>query len=133
MDVQPHSHPADIDFIPLYRRADELDEDAYVDVTDAALAAGLDFPVALTREAWNVCVATNPAAERAGQDEHGRLSEVLAVLAWAAARTRPGRPVSFEVPCITANQRSTCIPLRAVPANEDAKAAVVLALPEDLS
>ena len=132
MDVQPHSHPADIDFTR-YRHADELEEDAYVDVTDAALAAGLDFPVALTREAWTACIATNPAAERAGQDEHRRLSEVLAMLAWATARTRSGRPVSFEVSCITRGHRSTCIPLRAIDANEAGEPAVVLALPEERS
>jgi hypothetical protein len=132
MDEQLDSQLADFHPVTPYSPAPVFDDDTFVDVSDAAREAGLGFPVALTRDAWNLCVALTPAAERAGCDEHGRLLHVLSMLEWAVGRAGARCPVSFEVPCITHSVRPTCIPLRAVAgAHDDAEPAVTLMLPEE--
>jgi hypothetical protein len=60
-----------------YSRAEALADGLLVDVTETAREAGFLYPVALTRAAWELCVALSPPAKRAGNDDHGRLWDVL--------------------------------------------------------
>lgn len=64
-----------------YTRAQAIEDGALVDVTATAREAGLRFPVALTRAAWERCV-TIPKGVRC-QDEAGRLWDVLHCLHYA--------------------------------------------------
>ena len=131
MDAQLHQDPSDFNFISGYHSTPGFDDDALVDVSEAAREAGLTCSVALSRDAWDLCVAMNPAAQRAGCDERGRLREVLSMLQWALGQSRRGSRVSFEVPCITHCLRPTCIPLRVVAGSDDDHGpAITLILPE---
>ena len=67
----------DFELISVYTRADALAEGNLIDVTETAREAGIKIPVALTRAVWDRYVALTPAAEQAGNDEQGRLWDVL--------------------------------------------------------
>jgi hypothetical protein len=131
MDAQLHQDPSDFSLISGYHPTPPFDEDALIDVSDAAREAGLACSVALSRDAWTLCVAMNPAAQAAGCDERGRLHHVLSMLQWALGQNRRGSRVSFEVPCITHSLRPTCIPLQVVAGSDDDDGSTItLILPE---
>lgn len=70
------------DVIYRYTRAQAIEDGVLVDVTETASECGFRLPVALTAGAWAECVAVPPDAS--GQDEAGRLWDVLNVLRFAA-------------------------------------------------
>lgn len=72
------SHEVFGDLIHSYTRAQAIEDGVLVDVTTTAREAGIRFPVALTRAAWERCVTVPPGVEC--QDEAGRLWDVLWVL-----------------------------------------------------
>ena len=65
-----------------------------IDVSAMAREAGVRWPVALTRAAWERCVSVPPGV--ACQDEAGRLWDVVFLLALAARRSS-GPEVRFGV------------------------------------
>jgi hypothetical protein len=74
-----------------YTRAQAIADGVLVDVTETAKEAGFTCPVAMTREAWEECVAWSPEdSRRRGipQDEKGRLWDVLWVLLVTIKRAR---------------------------------------------
>lgn len=95
----------DADVISAYSRAEAIEDGSLVDVSGVAREAGFGFPVAMTRAAWEDCVAwsdADTARQRVPQDEDGRLWDVL-YMAANAARGAPDRtcrlPYSlFRVP-----------------------------------
>lgn len=83
----------DAEIIHTYTRAEALEDGVLVDVSEIAREAGFTVPVALTRAAWEDCVAwdeSDNARKRTLQDEAGRLWDVLwmARLSARAAATR---------------------------------------------
>jgi hypothetical protein len=102
------------DIISAYSRAQAIDDGVLVDVTRAARETGFRHPVALTCAAWERCVAMSPAAERAGNDEPGRLHDVLWMLFCTIRRSRGGPELAFDVLCVTNSLRPLRVPLRAV-------------------
>jgi hypothetical protein len=70
------------DYIHVYSRAQAVADGVLVDVSVTAREAGIRFPVALTRAAWERCVAVPTGV--VCQDEAGRLWDVLAMLRLAA-------------------------------------------------
>jgi hypothetical protein len=66
------------DLIHAYTRADALRDGVLIDVSATAGEAGIRYPVALTRAAWERCVAVPPGVAR--QDEAGRLWDVVWLL-----------------------------------------------------
>jgi len=105
-----------------------------VDVTETAREAGFLLPVALTRAAWDLCVALSPAAERACNDEHGRLHDVLWMLRWAIGRSRGtgGSEIHFELLCVTESVRPSRVTLRSVVGpGDDGERVVTVMLPEE--
>jgi hypothetical protein len=76
-----------------------------VDVSSVAREAGLRYPVALTRAAWERCVAVPPGA--ACQDEAGRLWDVVWMLACAARRSEGGPVVRFALHVRNDNREGT--------------------------
>jgi hypothetical protein len=108
--------PTDPELISAYTREDALADGVLIDVTEAAREAGFVIPVALTRAAWELCVAMNPAAERAGNDERGRLWDVLWMLRWVIGRSRGSgtSEIRFEVLCVTQGVRPSRVTLRSV-------------------
>jgi hypothetical protein len=116
MDRNTDTPDLDTDFplISEYTRAQALDDGALVDVTEAAREAGLRCPVALTRAAWELCVALSPAARRACNDERGRLWDVLWMMQIAVRRNRDALVVVFALRCVTTTVRPSHVALRSV-------------------
>jgi hypothetical protein len=65
----------DAHLVHRYTRADALRDGVLIDVSPTAREAGIRYPVALTRAAWERCVAVPPGV--ACQDEAGRLWDVV--------------------------------------------------------
>jgi hypothetical protein len=120
------------DLIHRYSRAEALRDGVLIDVTAVAREAGIGYPVALTSAAWGRCVAAPPGV--VGQDEAGRLWDVLWLLA-CAARGGPGGPeVRFGVHVRTDNRDRTAplVRLQAVCGPGDqGEPVVTVMLPEE--
>src|SRR5512135_1810692 len=67
-----------------YPRARAIEDGVLVDVSKLAEEAGFRFPVAVTAGVWAACVAVPPGVD--GQDETGRLWDVLTMLRFAIQR-----------------------------------------------
>lgn len=76
------------DIIYSYTRAQALADGVQVDVSTTASEAGIRFPVFLTRRVFDAYVAVPPKVE--GQDEAGRLWDIVWMLRFAIQRGRPG-------------------------------------------
>ncbi len=71
-----------------YTRKQALADGFQVDVTKTAQEAGIKFPVFLTRTVFDAYVAVPP--DVTGQDESGRLWDIVWMLRFAILRSRPG-------------------------------------------
>jgi hypothetical protein len=71
-----------------YTRAQAVADGFQVDVTKTAQEAGIRFPVFLTRAVFDNYVAVPPGVT--GQDEAGRLWDVVWMTRFAIIRARPG-------------------------------------------
>ena len=71
-----------------YTRAQAVADGVQVEVTKTAQEAGIRFPVFLTRTVFDAYVAVPP--DVSGQDEAGRLWDVLWMLRFAIQRTKGG-------------------------------------------
>src|SRR3954451_3983219 len=101
------------DFIHRYTRADALRDGVLIDVSATAREAGIRWPVALTRAAWERCVKVPPGV--ACQDEAGRLWDVLFLLALAARRGGgAGGPFGVPVPGDTRERTPPLVRLKAL-------------------
>jgi|GEM_PF-316210 len=84
------------DLIFEYTRAQAISEGVLVDVSELARDAGFRFPIAMTESAWETCVRVPDMV--AGQDETGRLWDVLMVLRFSIAMAPvPGNETQFTV------------------------------------
>ena len=95
----------DAEVIHAYTCADALRDGVLIDVSATAREAGFRWPVALTCAAWERCVSVPPGV--AGQDEAGRLWDVLWMLRCAVARQDSGRVVPFELHVRNDNREGT--------------------------
>jgi hypothetical protein len=73
----------DTEIVHRYTRADAIRDGVLIDVSAVAREAGIRYPVALTRAAWERCITVPPGV--LCQDEAGRLWDVLWLLALAGA------------------------------------------------
>jgi hypothetical protein len=71
-----------------YTRAQAVADGVQVEVTKTAQEAGIRFPVFLTRTVFDAYVAVPP--DVSGQDEAGRLWDVIWMLRFAIQRTKRG-------------------------------------------
>jgi hypothetical protein len=83
------------DLIHRYSRADALRDGELIDVSATAREAGIRWPVALTRAAWERCVTVPPRV--ACQDEAGRLWDIIWLLVCAIRRGGSGPEVRFAL------------------------------------
>jgi hypothetical protein len=126
------SDPTIPELISAYSRAEALADGMLVDVTETAREAGFLYPVALTRAAWELCVALSPPAKRAGNDDHGRLWDVLMMMRWAVGGSRGGPDIAFELLCVTTSARPSRVALRAVVGpGDDGEPVVTVMLSEE--
>ena len=81
-----------------YTRKQAIADGVQVEVTSTAKEAGISFPVFLTRTVFDSYVAVPPNIQ--GQDEAGRLWDIVWMLRFAILRSRPGSdriPVALYV------------------------------------
>ena len=76
---------SDWQLISVYTRAQALADGSLVDASELARSAGFRLPVAVTAAAWADCIEWDQSRDGPGQDERGRLWDVL-LLANVAAR-----------------------------------------------
>lgn len=114
-----------------YTRKQAIEDGVLVDVSKLAAQAGFRFPVAITSTAWTRCVAVSEQAEESGQQEAGRLWDVLNVLRWAVKRSPGGNEVRFQVSVFdgdrfdTVELKSLCGP------GDDAEPVITVMLPDE--
>jgi hypothetical protein len=119
------------DLIFSYSRAQAINDGVLIDVSKLAAEAGFLFPVAMTSAAWVRCVNVAEKAEESGQDETGRLWDVLNVLRWAVKRSPGGNEVRFQVSVFdgdrfdTVELKSLCGP------GDDAEPVITIMLPDE--
>jgi hypothetical protein len=125
-----------LEFMPLiyaYTRAQALADGFQVEVTTTAKEAGLSFPVFLTRTVFDAYVTVPP--EVSGQDEAGRLWDIVWMLRFAILRSRNGQdrvPVALYVR--NDNHRTKLIKLIAAcgPLDlDDPRPAITVMLPDE--
>jgi hypothetical protein len=116
-----------------YTRADALADGQQIDVSTTAQEAGIRFPFYVTRAVWDNYVTVPP--DVSGQDEAGRLWDLVWMTRFAIIRARPGvsrLPVALYVR--NDNQRSRLVKLVAVcgPRDFDAPSpAITLMMPDE--
>jgi len=81
-----------------YTRAQAVADGVQVEVTKTAKEAGIKFPLFLTRTVWDAYVTVPP--DVTGQDEAGRLWDIVWMTRFAILRAKPGQdrtPVALYV------------------------------------
>ena len=73
------------EIISCYTRQDAINDGLFIDVTETAKEAGLKYPVAVTSNLYHTYI--NPSDMPTGQDEKGRLWDVLWMLVCAIKGT----------------------------------------------
>ena len=114
-------------------RKQALADGFQVEVTKTAQEAGITFPVFLTRTVFDAYVAVPPGV--AGQDEAGRLWDIVWMLRFAILRSRPGSeriPVALYVRSDNRAARliklvATCGPLDI----DDPQPAITVMMPDE--
>jgi uncharacterized protein DUF6573 len=121
----------DAEVIYAYTRAQALEDGVLVDVSETAKEAGIKFPVALTATVWGQYVEVPEGVT--GQDEAGRLWDILWMFRCAAARFN-GSALLFKLSVRNHNQDRTppLVTLKAVCGPGDTPDAVItIMLPEE--
>jgi hypothetical protein len=116
-----------------YTRKQAIADGVQVDVTKTAQEAGIKFPVFLTRGVFETYVAVPEGVT--GQDEAGRLWDVVWMLRFGIIRARPGVqriPVAFYVRNDNRAPRlvkliATCGPLDM----DDPQPAITITMPDE--
>ena len=89
--MNEHTHNTTEPFGPViysYTRAQAVADGCQVEVSKVAAEAGIRFPVFLTRGVYDAYVTVPEGVT--GQDEAGRLWDLVWLLRFAILRTRPG-------------------------------------------
>src|SRR5713101_7857899 len=80
-----------------FGRSQALAEGWLVDVTDIAREAGISHPVAVSRRVWDELIVPDELSHRAGQEEMGRLRDVISLLRLALLRGSARTEVRYPV------------------------------------
>ena len=116
-----------------YTRAQAIADGFQIEVTKTAAEAGICFPVFITRGVYEQCVAVPPGV--IGQDEAGRLWDVVWMLRFAIIRSQPGiSRLSFALYVRNDNHRARLTKLIATAGAVDVDnptPAITVMLPEE--
>lgn len=117
------------------RRSELIEDGVLVDVSETAKEAGFNVPVALTRACWERHVVV-PEGDRSGQDEKGRLWDVLVMAGFGFGKSVTKDRVVFEL-LSAANDgkklgrtKQTSL-LLVVEGDDNLEPAVTIALPDE--
>jgi hypothetical protein len=133
MNEQPNLNDLFGPPIYTYTRKQALADGFQVDVTTTAQEAGIRFPMFITRAVFDAYVAVPPGVT--GQDEAGRLWDLVWMTRFAIIRSRPGTdrlPVALYVR--NDNHRSRLVKLVAVCGAldiDDPQPAITLMMPDE--
>lgn len=120
-------------FVFSYSRAQAIADGVLVDVTDTATEAGFRLPVAMTAAAWAEYVQVPHGVD--GQDEDGRLWDVLFMLGIAIRKDSSGNPeLLFQLHVRNDNSEGEppLVTLRAVCGpSDDLSPCVTIMLPDE--
>lgn len=97
--------------ISVYTRKQAIEDGTLVDVSETAREAGIKFPVALTRSVW--CEYVEVPTGVTGQDERGRLWDVVWMLRIAAARSE-GEQIYYRLYVRNNNRPPKLVTLKAL-------------------
>jgi hypothetical protein len=120
------------DVIHRYTRAEALEDGTLIDVSETAREAAILFPVAVTRAVWNEYVALTPAAQRAGNDERGRLWDVVWMLRWGILSHRNESCFLYQLHVVTDRVRPSLVTLKAeCHGGDDGESVITVSLPDE--
>jgi hypothetical protein len=117
--------------ISSYTRREMIENGELIDVSEPAREAGIRYPTALTAAAWQQCVAVPRGVT--GQDERGRLWDVLFLLA-VRARASSGDTIHFQLHVRNDNRERTppLVQLKAICGpGDDAEPVITVMLPDE--
>ena len=121
------------DVVYSYTRAQAVADGVQVEVSKVAAEAGIRFPVFLTRTVFDAYVAVPP--DVSGQDEAGRLWDVVWMLRFAIQRTKRGvERLPFALYVRNDNHAAKLIKLIAVAGPldiDDPKPAITVMMPDE--
>lgn len=93
-----------------YTRAQAIEDGVLVEISEAAQEVGFRIPVAMTAAVWARCVAWQ--GEEAGQDERGRLWDVLWIARLAACAAKERSQVDFTLRVVQAGEAVEHVAMR---------------------
>ena len=121
----------DFELIHSYSRAQAIADGVLVDVSETAREAGIVYPTAVTRAVWENHVRVPDGI--VGQDERGRLWDILWMLRFAIARSPEGDFLIYTVFVKTDDGAPKSVKLKAVvgPGDQGEPVVTVLLPTED--
>jgi len=119
------------DLIHSYTRKQAIADSVLVDISTVAKEAGILYPTALTQAVWCKYVEVPPGVE--GQDEAGRLWDILWMMKWAIATSRDdGGTLKFQLHVRNDNKRTELVTLKAICGpDDDANPCITVMLPDE--
>jgi hypothetical protein len=119
--------------IHAYTRKQAVADGFQVEVTETAQEAGITFPVFLTRTVFDAYVTVPPNVT--GQDEAGRLWDVVWMLRFAIRKAQPGQArMPFALYVRNDNRRARLVKLIATCGAldiDDAQPAITVMMPDE--
>jgi len=112
-----------------YTRAEAIADGVLVDVSEMAREAGFKFPVALTRAVYGQYVEVRAGVS--GQDEKGRLSDILNMLRFAAAKSKGESEILFKLYVRNGRSKSLVTLKSVCGPNDDASPCITVMMPDE--
>jgi hypothetical protein len=114
------------DVIHRYTRSQAIEDGILIDVSTVASEAEIKYPVAITCGLWSECVELTEMAKRAGNDESGRLWDILWMLHNAIKSGKiDGAEGTYEVLVVQRRLEPTVCTIKAVCGPGDTLAPVI--------
>lgn len=119
------------DIIYRYTRRQALEDGVLVDVSAMAQEAGIKYPTAVTARVWHELVVPNDEQKSWGQDQSGRLWDVLYMFAFNA-RKFSGNLLEYEVLVVRNRVEPDTVKLKAICGpGDEAEPVITIMFPEE--
>lgn len=114
-----------------YTRTQAIEDGVLIDVSETAAELGFRLPVAVTAAVWARCVDWEN--EEAGQDEKGRLWDVLWIARLAARGAKEQSKVGYTLRVVQADQtvEHVALKMHIVPGDDGEPVITILMTNED--
>lgn len=119
------------DIIHSYTRHQAIEDGVLVDVTETAREAGIKYPTALTARVWAELVDPNQRQIAWGQDQRGRLWDLLYMFAHSARNTS-GPLLQYQVLVVMDRVEAEEITLKSVCGpGDEAEPVITIMFPDE--